>query len=404
MVTAIAMVVLAVVAVLAWLWVGRRLRMGPLVLVLSVLVGACVTTPPEGPVEPPPPVVVPPEPIEPPAVDPWESVTTEQLRNWRGSISTVLAPLPCGPRPYAADNVMFTAKIDTSCWSAEDRQTAYAAYRAHGYTHWAMGPLAQTGYHGTFPDSDFRQNPDVFLDRVEEVWRAGFIPVIFLLPDNGICATGSSVDFACVRAELDPIYRSPRFQALAKVVVQAWEPNDWTPMIWRQVTQWMADVFPKAHRYHHYESNYWAPCKGRDFVTPIKTGGDCFRFSKSELLHGVLIQETWSWGGEEGYMEHGRTPEQQVAYDFWDYGRRLVDGYAETDKDFPPSAWGPGIPLDLVAFEYASYYVYRDASRAPASIRMGQLLMDPSAAFRDPVTGAWVEPSKYLRGFGDGGK
>jgi hypothetical protein len=379
-------------------------------LVLFTLGCVSTPTPPVNPVPTPPPVVVPPvivPPVEQPK--PWETVTSDQLRNWKGSISTVLAKLPCGPRPGADNNSMFTAKIDTSCWSAEDRQTAFAAYRKQGYTHWAMGPLAQTGYHGTFPDTDFRSNPEKFMDYIEEVWREGFIPVVFLLPDNGICATGSAVDFECVKNELEPIYRSPRFQQLARVVVQAWEPNDWTPEIWREVTIWMADVFPKAHRYHHYESNYWAPCKGRDFVGeggPFKTGGDCFRGSRSELLHGVLIQETWSWGGEEGYMDEGgiRTPQQQVMYDYWDYGRRIIDGYAEERGNFPPSAWGVGIPLDVVAFEYASYYVYRDPSRAPASILMGQMLMDPASAFRDPVTGSWVEPFKYLRGYGDGGR
>ena len=35
---------------------------------------------------------------------PWETVTEEQLRAWRGSIATTLAPTACGPRPYEDNN------------------------------------------------------------------------------------------------------------------------------------------------------------------------------------------------------------------------------------------------------------------------------------------------------------
>lgn len=316
---------------------------------------------------------------------PWETVTAAQLRDWRGAIATVLAPMPCGPRPGRADNVMFTAQIDSSCWGAADRTRAFEAYRAHGYTHWIMGPMVQTGYHGQYPDTDWRSNPDAFFDRVEDVWRAGFIPGIFTIPDNGVCADGHSVDVACLEREFGAIYRSPRAQALFRIVAPQWEPADWHPSQWGEVATWLADVFPKAVRVIHLPSNLAAPCHKKDLARyKLEAAADCWTLAKMPLWHQVFLQESWTFMGESEHVQEGRTAQEQFTYDLWDSVRRIRDGYA----GYPvTSAWGANVPLDIIAFEYASYAVTRHPALAPKARAWGALALK--------VDG--------IRGFGDGG-
>ena len=316
---------------------------------------------------------------------PWESVTEEALRAWRGAIATTLAPIPCGPRPGASDNALFTAQYDTACWSDADRAAARAAYRAHGYTHWAMGPIVQRGYHAQYPDTDWRANPDGFLDRVQELWREGFYPAIFLLPDTGDCANGSSIDRDCVERVLTPIYSAPRFQRLARLVVLAWEP-EYTADDWQWGAQWMARVFPNALRYIHFPSGHAAPGLGSELEPngPYATEGAMW-VPVAPLIHGFLMQSTWTFGGA---TDEGRTPLEQFDYDLWDMVRRLRDGYAGW-----PTRGAGGRPVDVVAFEYASYYCAADGSRGtPAEVAAMARAWGARALMVDGVVG-----------FGDGG-
>ena len=91
--------------------------------------------------------------------------TDAQLRAWRGAISMPVPGLPYGPRPGAPDNTLFTAQGYDSVFDAAARAKARAAFRAEGYTHWPYGPLLQKGYHGWWPDTDFRADPSPFLAR-----------------------------------------------------------------------------------------------------------------------------------------------------------------------------------------------------------------------------------------------
>jgi hypothetical protein len=86
---------------------------------------------------------------------PWASATEEQLRAFRGAISTVRLKLPYGPRPGQDDNVLFTPTYPI--YGAEDRARMRAAYRCRGYTHWAIGPVSHRRalYHDQYPPAPF---------------------------------------------------------------------------------------------------------------------------------------------------------------------------------------------------------------------------------------------------------
>lgn len=317
---------------------------------------------------------------------PWLTVSDDSLRAWRGSIATTLGPMPCGPRPDADDNIIFTAQIDSSCWSAADREAARAAHHAHAYTHWAMGPIVQAGYHDWYPDTDWRADPDGFLDIVEEQWKEGFYPAIFLLPDTGLCADGSSIDHDCVERELTPIYARARFQELARVVVLAWEP-DYTADDWQWGVQWMARVFPNALRYIHFTSGHGAPGRGSELEPDGPYANEAAMWEPvAPYIHGFLMQETWTFGGA---TDEGRTPLEQFEYDLWDFNRRFAEGYAGW-----PTTGADGHRIDVVAFEYASYYTAAsDEMGTPTDVAAMALDWGEAALTVDGIAG-----------FGDGGR
>lgn len=342
----------------------------------------------------PDPVPTPTPPPAPPAQDaPWQTITRAQLLNWRGSISTTLAPMPCGPRPGQTDNVMFTAEFGSSCWPAEAKAAAIDAFRAHGWTHWPIGPVESIGYHDRYPRQDWTGNIDGFADLLEQLWRAGRIPVLFLLPDTGFCADGRSIDRACVEARLTPLYQNPRIQALARIVVLAWEPEySADDFVWG--SQWMARVFPQALRAIHLPSGHSAPCEGRELVEgggTIANEGACWALV-APYIHLYLQQETWTFGGEAAA---GRTGKQQFLYNLWDTAHRFAEGTW-------PGVGADGEPIRVVAFEYSSYYVTSDPTLAHVADEWGDAAVS-GAPYTDPLTGQTIDTARYLAGYGDGG-
>lgn len=336
--------------------------------------------------------------------------TEPELRAWRGAISMPLAGLPHGPRPGADDNILFTAQGYDSVYDASTRARARAAFRAEGYTHWPYGPLLQKGYHGWWPDTDFRDNPVPFIDRARELIGDGIIPVLFLLDDQCVyaCEHGG-VNREAIERDLTPLYSRPEWQQTFPIVVAAWEPQ-WEAADWQWVAEWMARTWPDALRYVHFPSGQGGP--GRD----EEIGPDGPYPDKAALwnriiphIHGYLLQDTWVFTREE--VEAGRTREQQFVYDLLDKSRRFrygsganaptsgpeVERWSETrgtdGKSY--SQWdgtyltrsAADRPLDVVAFEYASYIIKRRPEVYDEAKQWGALALT--------VPG--------VAGFGDGG-
>ena len=102
-------------------------------------------------------------------------------------------------------------------------------------------------------------------------------------------------------------------------------------------------------------------------------------------IHGFLMQSTGTFGGDTG---DGRTPEEQFSYDLWDMVRRFDEGYAGW-----PTAGADGAPVDVVAYEYASYYCFDDSSQGSPS----------DVAARAIQWGGIALTVDGVAGFGDGG-
>lgn len=355
-----------------------------------------------------------PDPGPIPGPKPWEDVTEEQLRKYRGAIGTKLWSGPAGYRPNQADNAIFTAMYDNPDYTADDRARIL---REYPYTHFAMGPLIQNGYHDIWTRTNWLANPDVFLDRVEEVWMAGKIPVVFLLDDTGVFSDGHSIDHDEVERVLTPIFSQPRWQALCRFVVCAWEP-DWFRDEWTWLGEYLARVFPKALRAIHFPSGHGAPGLGSELARrdaggnllpgepnvarPYLTEGEMWggisdpsrpggvKASVAALFHIFLQQDTYSFNGD---THEGRTPEEQVLYDAWDFIRRFQTGYGGWPTH---SASGPNVPIDMVMFEYGSYMVAPSGGpgRFPSFKAASEGALDMGRQLLDVAN---------IAGFGDGG-
>src|SRR5262249_22073813 len=135
---------------------------------------------------------------------------------------------------------------DGNVFSDADRLTMLDAYGVkRGYKQACVGPDIAAGYHGQYPDVDFRSNPAAVASRYQHMWDAGLYPVHFLCPDGWSLAD-------CQR-ELEPIYRTPAFQRVVRLTVpHGWEPNgadggyNVSNAEWCAFFEWASDVFPRA--------------------------------------------------------------------------------------------------------------------------------------------------------------
>ena len=277
-----------------------------------------------------------------------EDWSDAELRAFRGAIATVRLKIPYGPRPDQSDNVLFTPMYGR--YTPADRAPMRAAYKERGYTHWPIGPLITGTYHDQYPDVNDAENPDRFADQLEELWADGLVPVVFLLPLDRRCGLNADgmVDWPGIERVVSSIYRSPRFQHLAKIVVLAWEPDDGQTISsqrdWVTGVTWMANVFPNALRYVHFTAGHRAPCSREE------SEADGWR-AVSPFIHGWLVQS--GRFGEPGAEEGGASKAAFIS-DLSLLVKRLDHGA----DGWPTSSASSGRPLDVVAFEYASYWSY----------------------------------------------
>jgi hypothetical protein len=148
----------------------------------------------------------------------------------------------------------------------------------------------------------------------------------------------------------------------------------------------MARTWPGALRYVHLPSSQAGP--GRDDeIGPDGPYPDSAAMwtAVAPYIHGYLLQDTWVFTGE--HVEAGRTRDEQFVYDLLDKSRRFRYGAAhhaprsgaEVERwnrvrgadgkafwqwtgSYPTRGAADG-PLDIVAFEYASYVIKRHPER-----------------------------------------
>jgi len=325
-------------------------------------------------------------PPTPPGPAPWETVTTEQLKRWRGAIGTTLWDGPLGYRPGQPDNAIFTAEYINPGYSDADRAKMLSLYP---YSHVALNPILAKGYHGLWPDTDYRGNIGEYQRLVDGLWHAGKIPVLFLLDDTGVYSNGEWIDRDKIEAELTPLYSQPWFQQRSRIVVNGWEHN-YCAADWQWVCEWMARVFPNALRYVHFQSGHGAPGWGSELAPtgPYANEGAMW-WPIAPYIHGFLQQDTYSFMGE---TDDGRTPDEQVLYDAWDFIRRFQTG----EPGNWPTAGADGTPISMVMFEYGAYLL-------TPGVGPGRFGTFPAAAEGSVEMGRQLLDVEGIGGYGDGG-
>ncbi len=311
------------------------------------------------------------------------SVPLEQLARLRGAMWTARLDVGWGPRPGRPDNIL--ALDFYALYSEGDRARLRAAYRARGYTHGVVGPMAATDcYHWQYPchdpsvegawpldDVPTQAQWDRFLDRVQELWDGGIAPVYFHKPDGW-----ERPEYAAKLAALDALARQPRAQQLLRLVVYpGWEPSGdkygWTNATWTRMAQRGADVFPHALRLLHTPCDLDAPTGQNDDVV-LGANGNAISWQRvAPYIHGWLMQVC-------GYVDRGLDDEFRRE---WPKAiDRAVRGFRAGIGGWPTSsAWGANRPVLVYAAEYASFRAYWSNAPESDAIAIGDLAMGAGA-------------------------
>lgn len=272
---------------------------------------------------------------------------------------------PYGPRPGQPNNIFFVDEADV-IWdlNPELADALLQPWVARGATGCAAGPIYAAGYHGQYPDTNWIGRGDRYAEFL--TWLVQRIPSItlFLIPDVPPYYDGWTKEYFWdrIRRDLEPVYRHPEIQALAKAgnlrVCSQWEQFSSTERM-AQVWDWMADVFPDAKRFWHNPAGHGSPC----LSTEDEKGGWESAFKHG--LTGMLLQGDFV---ESNDLRHHdietiiRLPEdqrnvmEQMMYGLWDIYRRF-NGIDGSPWGGPMLTWN-GTPGEVEAFEGTAYGCY----------------------------------------------
>jgi hypothetical protein len=280
-------------------------------------------------------------------VDP-STIDVEDLRKIRGDMWPAILP------GTGWERILAMAFYDLA--SPDERKAMLDLYTSYGWTHAVTGPMVDpNGYHGKYPakpNVPTQDEWDHYLDCMQEWWDAGVIPIHFLKPDNW------SLDAMDALAHL---YQQSRAQRLLRMIVPVgWEPgryelsaDTWAAMI-RKVRGWFADAPEPTLFYIHTVCDVDAPTGDGDNF-PNGNGGAWDRVGP--LIHGWLIQN--------GPYETKPKNDPETARNFGDqFDFKTAAPHSIAWHFVPPhgnagwpciSAWGAGIPVDLIAAEQTAY-------------------------------------------------
>lgn len=240
------------------------------------------------------------------------------------------------------------AELD-SLWRHDraEAERILAEYTAAGFNHVPTGPVVEIGYHGHYPDTDWRSDPEGFAEFLSWLDTRGLAFTLFVLPDvpTYFGGTAHGWDLARVRADLGPLYTHPAVQALTRRVCLAWE--QYAPMAaMAEAFDLLREWFPDAERFWHNPPGHDAPCSSDEHSL------DGWVSAAAHGCTGYMFQ-TWPPQTAPHDLD-GRTPIEMLRYDLWDAVRRL--------HGKPDSPWGNPPVLTtaghLMTIEYAEGIAY----------------------------------------------
>lgn len=285
--------------------------------------------------------------------------TSAQLRAILGGLFTARAKLPWMTRPNQPDNIISWGAFVQGAYSPGDMKLCIDKWHERKYTHCAIGPFIDPGYHDLVPPSDFRNNTNLFVENILKIYEANIIPIFFLKPD------GWSLDQL---KSLEYIFTQPIWQQMVKMMVpNGWEPSTDTPNSeYVDFLKYGLELFPKALNYLHLAANFDAPGNNADLTpgSPTYIGNAGCWQRVAPYLHGYLAQ----YGPFEHSVQDNDPDQVNEFIKLWKYNR-FVSGYA----GWPTySAWGNS-PLDYIYAEGCSYTATWDNLPESACMSWGNL-------------------------------
>lgn len=295
-------------------------------------------------------------------VDP-SKFSLDELSRIKCSIWTARCNIPYGPRPNQDDNILAMDFIDLYDFPTQQRMMY--DYKSRGYNSCAQGPFNGQGYHGQYPDIDYTNHFDDWLDVQQMLWDNQIKPIVFIHPD------GWELNQMDV---YDRLLSSARAQRLIRIVVYTgWEPAkyEWTNEYWVRWLVKQKQLFPNALHLVHTVADVDALTGGEDYRIPGFTNATAW-VNTVPYLHGWLIQIGGYLGAATPSADAFKNSMQDYVRDLH---RRFHNGYAGWPTN---SEWG-NKPLKLYMFEYAAYNDYWLNWPEDEARKLGQYAMEAGA-------------------------
>lgn len=343
--------------------------------------------------------------------DPW-LFSAQDVLNFRGSLFTAregACVTKFNPRPNDPTNILY---FSATFYSPNEWACAMDRWSdVYGYTHGVMGPFIDPGYHDLIPAIDFRADPQPVIDLVAKAWDRNLagkrtIPILAIVPDHWGADKGFADHVWTVQdlKELEPIYRSPEFQRIARAVMLCWECQGskygWANHQYVEYAQWLADVFPNSIRILHTISEIEAPvgngdetdtsnCKGKTRGYDCLTNGEAWA-NVTKYFHA------WFFQSNAMFYPGSRDPQTGVLdsdnwYKLWDVSNpasffgRFHNGFAGWPTTSANKPDVNGGHFCAVAGEYRSMVSYWENADEQLTLDIGAkvLTLGGSCGFMD---------------------
>lgn len=261
---------------------------------------------------------------------------------------------PGGYSPSQPNNALFVDEIDNMSGADQDR--ILDDYQSRGYTSITVGPIVAKGYHGLYPDTDWRGRLEEYLHFLTKLRERGLRICLVALPDippylNPVGDNEGAWDLPSIQADLEPFLADRRLQALVEEVQLAWEPAAKNAEFVK-VTGWLTKVFPNHRKWIHLTPGHGAPGMSYELTDT---------FTEASMWHtvrdagdaklGFASQGNQREFADDQRNKDGRLPLEQFAYDVMDALRHCAGTYG-------------GWPiLQYWVREFAAYFLFHDTPR-----------------------------------------
>ncbi len=287
-----------------------------------------------------------------------------------GGLFSVKGKVPYGPRPDHPDNIIDWAAYVDGDYDGDPHAEAvcFETWQRLKFTHAAVGPFIDPGYHGQFPPSDFRQgdHASAVAAKIHRMRDRGLRISGFLSPDNWTLEQVQGLDY---------IWSRPEWQSAFDVVVpMGYEPSKDTPnSVYVEWFKWARARFPAAKVAWHSPSDFDAPGNNDD-LTPNQP-------------NYIGIPACWHHVAPYLHYFYGQYGP------YYDWPENMPDTKREFQKLFEAgrfkpgnhygwpsySADGPNVPIKWIAFEQCCFPTWWNNIDERIALAWGDVALDAGA-------------------------